>query len=84
MNNHGSSVGATRNRGGNPTDKITPNVYYHHTLEPQATTIEHQQQLQQRQTNCNNFGEFRTKKNFDFLCKIGGKDFHNFLLGMGI
>lgn len=58
MNNHGSSVGATRNRGGNPTDKITPNVYYHHTLEPQATTIEHQQQLQQRQTNCNNFGEF--------------------------
>lgn len=51
-------MGATRNRGGNPTDKITPNVYYHHTLEPQATTIEHQQQLQQRQTNCNNFGEF--------------------------
>ena len=68
MNNHGSSVGATRNRGGNPTDKITPNVYYHHTLEPQATTIEHQQQLQlqQRQTNCNNFGEFRNKKIFDF------------------
>lgn len=51
-------MGATRNRGGNPTDKITPNIYYHHTLEPQATTIEHQQQLQQRQTNCNNFGEF--------------------------
>lgn len=63
MNSHGSSVGATRNnRGGNPADKLTPNVYYHHTLEPQATaTIEHQQQSrlhsQQRQTNCNNFGE---------------------------
>jgi len=70
-------VGATRNRGGNPTDKITPNVYYHHTLEPQATTIEHQQQLQlqQRQTNCNNFGEFR-KKNF-FLAKrnLVGRNF---------
>ena len=73
MNNHGSSVGATRNRGGNPTDKITPNVYYHHTLEPQATTIEHQQQLQQRQTNCNNFGEF----DFFFTCvqKISRKEF---------
>ncbi|XP_070495304.1 zinc finger MIZ domain-containing protein 2 isoform X1 [Chironomus tepperi] len=63
MNNHGSSVGATRNRGGNPTDKITPNVYYHHTLEPQATTIEHQQQLQQRQTNCNNFGTNSLQQN---------------------
>ena len=73
MNNHGSSVGATRNRGGNPTDKITPNVYYHHTLEPQATTIEHQQQLQQRQTNCNNFGEF----DFFFTCvqNISRKEF---------
>ncbi|KAG5679122.1 hypothetical protein PVAND_008714 [Polypedilum vanderplanki] len=61
MNNHGTSVGATRNRGGIPADKITPNVYYHHTLEPQATTIEQQHQQsrlhsQQRQTNCNNFG----------------------------
>jgi hypothetical protein len=62
MNSHGSSVGATRNRGGIPADKTTPNVYYHHhALEPQATTIEQHQQArlhsQQRQTNCNNFGE---------------------------
>lgn len=57
MNSHGGSSGAILN--GNPADKIPPNLCY--PLESQAT-IEHQRlQHQQRQTNYNNFGEFRPR-----------------------
>lgn len=56
MNNHGCSTGATLN--GNPADKIPPNLCY--PLEAQAS-IEHQRlQHQQRQTNYNHFGKFKS------------------------
>lgn len=56
MNSHGGSSGAILN--GNPADKIPPNLCY--PLDSQVASIEHQRlQQQQRQTNYNNFGEFR-------------------------
>lgn len=59
MNSHGGSSGATLN--GNPADKIPPNLCY--PLDSQVATIEHQRlQHQQRQTNYNNFGEFRSRR----------------------